>query len=135
MSRAAGTRASHEGPAMGLKDMQRACFICNGSVYAMVDCADDIFKTFISQITPGHMMKPDVQALLHQRTLDEMDRWFILVTLGKKTTSFSCYQDRQSAEIALRASREALQKKKSQLHVQKSDKPSKHIRSAKLVHA
>lgn len=89
-------------PKVGLDQVQRAWFVHEDTVHAVMLCTPDIFQAFIASIAPSFWDDEDGVSVLASRPLDAMDRWFLLWALDQSHVALPLYPNKQCATIALR---------------------------------
>ena len=88
-------------PSLSLDEAQHAWLTLAGVAYAVETCTVQQFRTFVRQCAPSGWKDWDAKALLKQRSLDMLDRWYVLCALCQVKASVILYPSREAAEQAI----------------------------------
>ncbi|GCE18962.1 hypothetical protein [Dictyobacter kobayashii] len=124
-------------PVILLTKARLSWFVFNNQSYALMACSAEIFRLFVADQASITWTDQEAHQLLAQATLDDYDRWFILLSLGKflkrNKRALPFYESRKLAENAITANSERATRPDSQSQGTYRAKRSQRVRSAKLV--
>jgi hypothetical protein len=92
-------------PGISLDEAQHGWFTLASVAYAVETCTVQQFRVFVEQCAPSGWSDLDVKVLLHQSTLDMLDRWFVLSLLPR--ACMTLYPSRAAAEHAIEKAAQA----------------------------
>ncbi|MBA2679592.1 MAG: hypothetical protein H0U76_14495 [Ktedonobacteraceae bacterium] len=95
-------------PRLSLEQAVRSWFVLGQTAYPVECCSTAVFKAFIASVTPSDWSDSGCIGLLDQQTLDDLDRWFLLLSLATANIDLPLYESEASAKIALRAKSEGV---------------------------